>query len=261
MSDQPAELWAFLLSATIVGGILVVVVGAAIIVAQRKLMRTVESFAARQVAATEEERRRVARELHDDVSRQIAIVSQRLEVAQGAIEGEHPDAPALLQARAAGDGLRDLAETVRAIAHRMHPSALEHLGPVPALQSPAREISMGAAWQAEVHIEDDGARLAPPVALALYRIAQEALRNVRKHVRATRVRLTLAERDGGLLLQVEDDGMGVQTVGAVTPHGLGMVSMHERARLVGGYLNVRTAPGEGTRAEAWVPLGSAGAPP
>lgn len=237
-----------------------VAVGAAIIVSQRKLMRTVESFAARQVSAMEEERRHVARELHDDVSQQIAILSQRLEVVQESIERERPEAPALDQARAAGDGLRDLAETVRAIAHRMHPSALEHLGLVPALQSLAREISMGAGWQAEVLIEDDGGRLPPPVALALYRIAQEALRNVRKHARATRVTLTLAERDDGLLLQVEDDGAGVQTIGAVSPHGLGMVSMHERARLVGGHLNVRTAPGEGTRVEAWVPVGPAGAP-
>ncbi len=231
-----------------------VAVGAAIIVSQRKLMRTIESFAARQVSAMEEERRHVARELHDDVSQQIAIVSQQLEVVQEAIERERPGAPVLGQARAAGDGLRDLAETVRAIAHRMHPSALEHLGLVPALQSLAREVAVGGAWQAEVLIEDDGARLAPPVALALYRIAQEALRNARKHARATRVTLTLTERDGGLLLQVEDDGAGVQTLGAESPRGLGMVSMHERARLVGGHLNVRTGPGEGTRVEAWVPL-------
>jgi signal transduction histidine kinase len=108
----------------------------------------------------------------------------------------------------------------------------------------------------------------PPVevALALYRIAQEALTNVRKHARASRVEVSLAQEDGSLCLRIVDDGRGFEVAAAAgLPKGtqgrtprFGLRSMSERARLVGGQLTVRSEPAQGTVLEARVPV-SAGA--
>jgi signal transduction histidine kinase len=252
MPAQPAELWAFYLSAAVVVAILVLAVGAAVIVSQRKLTMAARDFAARQVEALEEERSRVARELHDDVSQQIAILSHRLDAIHENLRGQGADAAVLDEADTVGDGLRDLATTVRALAHQMHPSALDHLGLGPALRSLAQEAAavMGIEMQVDV---PDTAGVAPDHALALYRVAQESLRNVAKHSNAGRVMLRVAETERGTLLEIADDGVGFQPLVGSPGGGLGLTSMRERLRMIGGELSVVSSPGKGTGIRAWVP--------
>ena len=258
MPAQPAELWAFYISAAVVVVILVVAIGAAVIVSQRKLTAATRDYAARQVAALEEERSRVARELHDDVSQQIAILSQRLDGVHVSLGGKVLDPGLLDTTDSVGEGLRDLAVTVRALAHQMHPSALDHLGLGPALKGLAEEAAVGLGVEVEVELPEVPG-LDPRHALALYRVAQESLRNVAKHARAARVRVRVAATDRGTLLEVADDGVGFLPQSAAHAGGLGLTSMRERLRLIGGELSIESVPGQGTGVRAWVPRGNGAA--
>jgi signal transduction histidine kinase len=251
MPAQPAELWAFYVAAATVAAILVVAVGAAVIVSHRKITAATRDYAARQVAALEEERSRVARDLHDDVSQQIAVLSHRLETIQESL----PDVvdPGLVSAtEAVGDGLRDLADTVRALAHRMHPSVLDHLGLGPALESLARETATATELEIRVEVAPEP-QLEPPQALAFYRVAQEALHNVQKHAQAARVLVRMSQSDRSTILEVSDDGAGFLPQAAAQPGGLGLLSMRERIRQAGGELSIASSPGKGTLVVAWVP--------
>jgi signal transduction histidine kinase len=234
-----------------VAAILVVAVGAAVIVSHRKITAATRDYAARQVAALEEERSRVARDLHDDVSQQIAVLSHRLETIQESLPNS-ADPGLRNAAEAVGDGLRDLADTVRAMAHRMHPSLLDHLGLGPALESLAHETATGTGLEVRVEMALDP-KLELPQALALYRVAQEALHNVQKHARAARVLVRMRQTDRSTILEVSDDGEGFLLQASASPPGLGLLSMRERMRLAGGELSIASTPGQGTVVVAWVP--------
>lgn len=227
-----------------------VAVGAAVIVSQRKMTAATRQYAARQMVALEEERGRVARELHDDVSQQIAVLSLQLDAIHESLEANNGESSLAAQTEVVGDGLRDLAASVRAVAHRMHPSALDHLGLGPALKGLAREASMGTALRIEAEIVEPGPELEPLQALALYRVAQEALRNVRKHAKAAHALVRVTSNDTGLTLDVTDDGAGFLLERGGEGNGLGLLSMRERMRLVGGDLSVVSIPGHGTTVRA-----------
>jgi signal transduction histidine kinase len=252
MPAQPAALWAFFLATIFVGAILVVAVGAAVIVSQRKMARVTRAFASQQVAASEEERSRVARELHDDVIQQIAVLSHRPEALHEQLLATDVEPPLLDSAEAVGDGLRGLASTVRGVAHQMHPSMLDHLGLGPALQSLAREVASGTAMRIEVAIEGKTEDVPTPAALCLYRVAQEALRNVFKHSHASRATILVWRNGPDVVLEVADDGIGFAAEPPTNGPGLGLVSMRERVRLSGGELTVLSEPGRGTLVTARV---------
>jgi two-component system NarL family sensor kinase len=252
MPAEPAELWAFYLSAAAVAIVLVVTAGAAVVVAQRKITAATRDYAARQIASLEEERGRVARELHDDVSQQIAVLSQRLEIIAESLSGAGGDQALVGATEAVGDGLRTLAGSVRVLAHRMHPSVLETLGLGPALRELARESLQGSELEVEVSVEEPLADPGPGNALALYRVAQEALRNVVKHSRAHVVTLRLTQSGATTTLEVADDGTGLPAEGRRRGGGLGMMSMQERLRLIGGELTIASTPGGGTVVRARV---------
>jgi signal transduction histidine kinase len=238
-----------------VASILVVSVAAAVIVSQRRLTATTREYAARQVAALEEERGRVARELHDDVSQQIAVLSLRLDAIHETLQERAADEDLAGATEEIGDGLRDLAASVRAVAHRMHPSALEHLGLGPALQGLTRETAAASGFDIDVQIAEPVPELEPPKALALYRVVQEALRNVRKHANARRVLVRLEQIEGWATLEVTDDGAGFSQDRPKRSDGLGLLSMRERMRLIGGELSVISVPGQGTTVRARIPYG------
>lgn len=241
-----------------VGTILVVAVGAAVIVSQRKMARATRAFAGQQVAASEEERSRVARELHDDVSQQIAVLSQQLEGVRERLLTSDTNIPALESVEAVGEGLRHLATTVRGLAHQMHPSMLDHLGLGAALQSLAREVAVGSPIRIEVAVEGKTEDVPTPAALCLYRVAQEALRNVLKHSAAGRATILVWRIGQEVVLEVADDGIGFPAEQPRNGGGLGLVSMRERVRLTGGELTVLSEPGRGTLVSARVWTGARG---
>ena len=138
---------------------------------------------------------------------------------------------------------------------RLHTSAVEDLGLRAALESEAEEFAVqtGIGVQSDLSF-GERTEVRPQLAAGLFRIAQEGLRNVRKHSCATRVQVTLAQRNGELELSIQDDGVGFDPAEARKRLGLGLASMNERATLLGGTLTIESEAGGGTRLVARVPL-------
>jgi PAS domain S-box-containing protein len=209
-------------------------------------------LAGRLVAAQDEERRRIARELHDDLIQRVAALGIGISRLADAPPAELRSRTARLDAQ-----VEHLADGIRSLSHRMHSTVLEHAGLIPALRSLCQEYARLEGVAAEFHTEGVDAGLPVELAGALYRIAQEGLRNVLRHAGVREARVTLAQVDGSVELRVADAGRGFDPA-AVGAEGLGLVSMAERARLLGGVFEVRSAPGAGTELRARIPLPPAG---
>ncbi len=213
---------------------------------------TLEQLVRRTIDAQEEERRRLATEIHDGVTQQLISIWYRLQSCGNSLRGD-PD-------RAEGElaTARELVDAAlgeaRGAIYDLRPSILDDLGLAPSLRTLAFQQLEG-----EVEIElavEDGISMPAHHEVALYRIAQEAVTNIRKHADARRVSLTLREEPGFVLLIVRDDGRGfaeesAHASGPATSFGL--TGMSERASLIGGHLTVKSAPGEGTSLELRIP--------
>jgi signal transduction histidine kinase len=207
----------------------------------------IRDLAGRLIATQEAEGARIARELHDDVSQRlsalsIAITSLRREPAAQDSEAVQGGLTAL-QAETG-----DLAESIRLISHNLHPGVLQHSGLAAALKSHCADFGRQHAVRVVVRDGADLGAIDLTTAVPIYRIVQEALRNVAKHAGASRVDVALGRADGALVLSVADDGKGFD-LDRIRRHGrgLGLRSIDERVRLAGGQLSIDTAPGGGTR--------------
>jgi signal transduction histidine kinase len=152
------------------------------------------------------------------------------------------------------DELVRLSEDVHAFSYRLHPTVLDDLGLVDALHSECDKASHGQAIRVDLKVGEVPERIPREFALCLFRIAQEALRNVYRHAKAKTVSVSLQPRNDGLELIVADDGVGYDVDGSRERPSLGHASMRERVRQVGGDLEIRSARGSGTTIVAWVPL-------
>ncbi|MDP9485527.1 MAG: sensor histidine kinase [Actinomycetota bacterium] len=205
----------------------------------------------RLVATREEERRRLRRDLHDGVGPRLAALMLELETAADLV-AKDPEASALMT-RLSGQARETIADVRRAV-HALRPPALDELGLVGALREAADQC--GRAGVLEVSVEAPAAMPPLPAAVevACYLIAQEAMTNVARHAGASncRVRVTLDEEAGALLVEVEDDGRGI---GEADKAGVGTSSMRERAEELGGRCVVGpSARGSGTLVRALLPL-------
>jgi signal transduction histidine kinase len=207
-------------------------------------------LSARLINAQEEERARLARELHDDVTQRLALLA----IEAGREEHGLPAAAGSNAKRALREDLVKLSEDVHALSYRLHPSILEDLGLAEALKAECETFAQHETARVAVKAAEILDALPGDVSLSLFRVAQEALRNVSRHARANRVEVTLERLDGGLQLAVRDDGAGFDPVDHNGRPSLGHASMRQRIRLVGGKLDVDSAPGHGTTVLAWVPL-------
>jgi signal transduction histidine kinase len=208
-------------------------------------------LAARLLHAQEEERRRIAREMHDDWTQRLALLC--IDIAK--LE-KHIGAPAtaLPLLRAMQDQLVALSEDVHALSRQLHPSILDDLGLVEALRSECASFSRREGVAVFYCPDAVPAAVPKEVALGVYRVAQEALRNVAKHAAVREARVTLAGAGPDLVLRVEDAGVGFDPAGPHAKPGLGLSSMAERVRLIQADLTVTSAPGKGTTVEVRVPL-------
>jgi signal transduction histidine kinase len=215
----------------------------------RASYRRIRDLGGRLLTAQETERARIARELHDDVSQQLALLEMDLELLRAAIQD---------RADAVGEPLnrtRDIAGTVHALSHRLHPARLHLVGLVPAIDGLRQELSRPDLRVTLTH--DRVPRTLPPdLTLCAYRVVQEALQNAVKHGAATEVAIHLRGGAEALEIEVADDGQGFDVQKAYGG-GLGLISMSERLEAVGGRLDLVSAPGEGTRVRATVPLAEA----
>src|SRR6185503_175657 len=220
--------------------------------ALRDSLDRIRDLAGRLLSAQEVERARIARQLHDDVNQQLAAVSIALSGLR-----RHPhadlglsDAVTQLQQQTSA-----LVKTVRTLSHELHPSMLRHVGLLAALRGDC--VEFGRQHGVAVHFRGSGdvGVVGDDVALCIYRVAQEALRNVAEHASATRVDVELLSYPTQLELTVTDDGCGFDLATSRRGGGLGLTSIDERVRLMHGCAWVDTAPRRGTRVGIRVPRG------
>jgi PAS domain S-box-containing protein len=210
----------------------------------------------RLIAAQEDERRRIARELHDDLSQKLALLTMELDqLSQTTSNGD----AALQRLRRLTDQAGQIATDVHRLSYQLHPSKLEALGLVASIRSYCRDIETQHAVDVEFTHTDVPATIPPEVSLCVFRVVQEALHNVVKHSAAERAFVKLSGTGDGLQLQIADSGIGF-VLEAQDGQGLGLVSMRERVNFLGGKLVIHSAPGNGTRIGVRVPFDlSAGA--
>jgi len=193
----------------------------------------------------EEERSRIARDLHDDVSQQLAAVAIRLSGLKNKVSkrGAEPEIDATIATLQ--EGTTALADSVRNLSHQLHPNVLEHVGLVATLRRHCADIEANHNLKVIFSAEDPLDSLSPEVALCLFRVAQEALTNIVRHARASTISVQLGVTKEGIELQVDDDGIGF-VVNDRIGGGLGLRSIDERVRLNRGQVRVESRPGRGT---------------
>ncbi|CQD06789.1 GAF sensor signal transduction histidine kinase [Mycolicibacterium conceptionense] len=213
--------------------------------------RAHENFVEQVIQAQEIERRRLAGDIHDGISQRLVTLSYRLDAAARAVD---PQAVAE-QLAAARELVALTLQEARAAISGLRPPVLDDLGLSGGLASLARSIP-----RIPIDVDLAETRVPDHIELALYRIAQECLQNVVKHAEADRARLTFAVDDGVARLEIVDDGKGFDTfehpLGSDEMGGYGLLSMAERAEIVGGRLHIRSRPGAGTTVTATIPLPS-----
>lgn len=208
-----------------------------------------QDLARHLLRAQEEERWRIASELHDGINHEVAMLSMGLGLAL-ACAGENQLRERLIEIR--NRAIR-ISEEIRRISHRLRPALLEYAGFTGAVRSHCRDLSESAGLRVEL-MADDAVSIPAEAATVCYRIVQEALQNVVRHAGATAVTVRVEERHGSIVLSVEDNGVGFAREMLPPGSGMGLASMRERARSLGGELVVRKAGAHGTRVEAVIPL-------
>lgn len=206
----------------------------------------------RLIHAQEEERTRLARELHDDLNQQLAILSIALEQLGQQLPKERDDLN--VRVRALWEKTEEISSEIHRLSYQLHPTKLDHLGLSAALKSLCEEISEHHELKVEFTQKDPPVGLSKEAKLCLYRVAQESLRNVTRHSGARTVKVHLETTDKAVLLCVSDNGVGFDTHSSETKTGLGLISMMERLRLVGGTISIQSRLNEGTRIDVIVPI-------
>ena len=214
-------------------------------------------FYARQITrAQEEERKRIARELHDETIQILIVILRRLESFSALDQNLSADAEQRLVRLQ--ELVVDTIGGVRRFVQDLRPPALDHLGLVAATEGLAGDLMDKQAITTELRVTGEPRRLAPEEELVLFRIAQEAMSNVRRHSGATRASVRIAFLPSYVTLTVEDDGDGFaapeRTEDLVGQGRLGLAGMRERARTFGGALTIRSQPGQGTTIVAEIPV-------
>jgi len=209
------------------------------------------SLSARLISAQEEERTRIARQLHDDLSQQIAAMSIGMGILKGQIPLQQVDARA--QSDRIQQKMANVAESIRQLSHELHPAVLEHSGLATALQTYCSEFGLLTGVRVSLQAQGSFEGVPLPVALCIYRITQEALQNVAKHANVEKAEVELSRLDGILRLSVSDRGAGIEPRPATPRVGLGLVSIRERTRLVNGAFEIQSKPNQGTIVSVRIP--------
>jgi signal transduction histidine kinase len=222
---------------------------------ERRRQEELRSYARAVLRAQEDERKRLSQEIHDETIQDLVLLSRQLDalanLPRKVLSQELAAGLASARAFAAEimQGLRDLARALR-------PPVLEQLGLAASLRQLLTDVERRTGLACRLQVQGGLGRLAPEIELGLFRIAQEALHNAERHARATHVSVRLVLAEDEVRLSVSDNGVGFRPAGAgrAEPgHRLGLAGMRERAEALGGRVEIRSAPGKGTRVRARVP--------
>jgi PAS domain S-box-containing protein len=221
---------------------------------QKRHEQAIQELSGRLIGAQEQERSRIARDLHDDVNQQLAVLAIELQQLEAFFPEDSSEGRQ--KAHTLWKKTCSLSAEVQQLSHQLHSTKLEHLGIIAALRGLCAEFSEQYKIEADFHFRQVPSGLGSDISLSLFRVAQESLRNVAKHSRAKNARVELTGGGERVLLRVSDDGVGFDQSQTKQQTGLGLISMSERIRLVNGTLSVRSAPSRGTQVEAAVPFSS-----
>src|SRR5246127_4644779 len=219
-------------------------------ITRRKQMEEALSDMSRKlIESQEQERARIGRELHDDISQRLAMLSLELEQLQ-----ENPS-EVQSRVRELRNQTTELSNDVQAMSHDLHSSKLEYLGVVAGIKSWCKEF--GERQRVEIDFSNDVHSALPfEIGLSLFRVLQEALHNVMKHSGVKRIEVQIREVSSGIHLSIRDSGKGFDVEAALQGKGLGLTSMRERVRLVNGTISIESKPMGGTTIHVRVPFGS-----
>jgi signal transduction histidine kinase len=209
----------------------------------------------RLISAQEEERARLARELHDDVTQRLGVLA----IEAGREERNLPSSAGGAAMRSMREGLVRLSSDIHALSYRLHPSILEDLGLRAALKSECEHVVDMTSLRVDLDVDEIPEQVPPDVALCLFRITQESLRNIARHASASRVSINLRWLNNGWQLTVKDNGQGFDAEGPRAKASLGLASMRQRVAILGGKLKIGSKPLGGTTISAWVPIKTASA--
>jgi signal transduction histidine kinase len=218
---------------------------------RKKAQEAISGVSRKLVEAQEQERARIARELHDDITQRLALVAAEL----SQLQDQNNDLPSKVRSR-----MHDLQQmtsgvsaSLHTLSHELHSSTLQYVGLVKGMKSWCQEFA--ARQQVEIAFEsNDLPKPSQDVSLCLFRVLQEALQNAVKHSGTKQVDVRLAENAGAIHLTVRDSGRGFDFESALRNGGLGLTSMRERVRLVGGTIVFDSKPAAGTTIRVCVPI-------
>lgn len=209
-----------------------------------------EVLAGRLLTAQEDERKRVARELHDDFSQRLAAAAIEIGRLERLPESEE------IRARLAQlkQDMADISDQVHTLSRSLHPAMLDDLGLAAAIEAECRATFERGGPIIEFHADGPLSRVPRATQVVLYRIAQEALRNIQRHADVAEAEVSIIALPDSVMLEVQDYGRGFDRSSPDWHPGIGLASMEERARLAGGTLTVASQPGKGTLIRAALPL-------
>jgi signal transduction histidine kinase len=221
--------------------------------ALREYADRLQGLSRRVVEVQEEERRHLARELHDEIGQSLTAIGINIQAVKRACSAA--ELPQLEECIGLVDGA---IQQVRHLSLDLRPAMLDDLGLASALRWYLDHQAQRVGYTAHLATDTGDVCVGPAIAIAAFRVAQEALTNVARHARARRVNVNLRLRDGALHLVVRDDGDGFNPEAilrrGVNGEGLGLLGMRERAALLGGQVMIHSAPGRGTEVRLIVPL-------
>lgn len=219
-----------------------------------------ELLAGKLITAQEEERKRIASDLHDDFSQRLAALAidagnvERTLRQPVSSEGRLADEEALrAKVGSIRQGIAQVGDDIHGISRRLHPVTLEDLGLHAAMESECRAFFERGGAPVKLDTNGEFDHLAPQVALALYRILQEALRNIEKHASAQDVDVLLTRSEQTIVLEIKDNGLGFTPDSSANRRGLGLSSISERVRYLGGQFHLESADGRGTKLTIQIP--------
>jgi PAS domain S-box-containing protein len=211
-----------------------------------------ENLGGRLIRAQDEERTRIARELHDHIHQQLALLSVSLDFLQHNLpESVAEISQELGEAR---KRLEYICKDIHDLSHRLHVSKLEYLGVAAAATSFCKELSYRQKIEIDFRCDGVPRELPKDISLCLYRVLQEALHNAIKHSGVRHFEVELRGASDGIHLTVRDAGLGFDAKTVMNRRGLGLVSMQERVNLVKGTFSIESGPNGGTTIRARVPL-------
>jgi PAS domain S-box-containing protein len=223
-------------------------------ITERKLAEAAfASVSRRLIEAQEQERSRIARELHDDIGQRLAVLAIKLAQLQ-----QSPPDPSELPSRIGElqKQTTEIAGDIQSLSHELHSSRVQYLGIAAAIRGFCRELSEQQKVEIDCKIHDLPVLLSPDISLCFFRVLQEALRNATKHSGEGSFEVKLWGSEEDIQLTVSDRGVGFDLEATAKGTGLGLTSMRERLRLVGGELSINSRPKRGTTIHARVPLTS-----